>query len=129
MYSSVCRSTFNIDGYYIDFDGTNFGAVHIHASIKYFSGMREVKSLRPYPLRFADDHEGLRKKYIANGHRFLDLTHMKLRYYDGRTLIKKPNGAWLSVGGHRMHRPEDISSQVVIDMEKAFQVRVQMSML
>ena len=115
-------SIFHIDGYYIDFNGKDFGAVHIHTQIVYFSGLRDVKSIRPHPLRFADNYDSVRRGYMNLGRRFLELTHMKLRYYDGRTLIKKPNNAWLAVAGHPIHRPEDISSQVVIDMEKAFQV-------
>ena len=114
-------SPFHIDGYYIDFNGKEFGAVHIKTTIKYFSGVRDVKTVRPYPLRLAADYEGTRQRYINMGRRYLGMTQMSLRFYDGRTLIKRSKGDYLP-GGQRQNRAEDISSQVVIDMEKAFQV-------
>ena len=127
-------SSFHIDGYSIDFDGKEFGAVHMRATIKYFPGERDVRTVRPYPLRLAEDYSRRRQEYKESGRRFLELTTPSLRQYSGRTLPSRPNGESLTLVsvavtetgiGETVEqdvRPEDISSQVYVDMGRTFQV-------
>lgn len=127
-------SSFALDGYYIDFNGKEFGAVHTRCTIKYFAGLRDVKQLTTWPLRLADETGAKRSDLILNGRRFLSLTHNGLRYYEGRTLTEGPRGSSLdkevkaytdagfTASLIRQTRAEDVSSQVFVDFERTFQV-------
>ncbi|KAK5125669.1 hypothetical protein LTR85_011943 [Meristemomyces frigidus] len=131
---------FYLDGYYIDFDGNEFGVVHKSATINFFSGRREVKALKVYPLRLCEDPKGTREKLMARGSRFFEMhkdQRPTIHYYDDLTLTEKTDGEPLPRYHYQgrsddeyqdvVERPEravQVSSQVVIDPKKTFQYRI-----
>ncbi|RYP66420.1 hypothetical protein DL771_007829 [Monosporascus sp. 5C6A] len=87
---------------YIDFDGKQFGPVSVKFSIPPFGGLKDVKSLPIYPLRFAKDAQ-LRDTLITRGKMLLDIAKFKPMYYMGFTLDTR----------------DEIDSQVVVDFSEA----------
>ncbi|KAJ8122709.1 hypothetical protein O1611_g9776 [Lasiodiplodia mahajangana] len=87
---------------YIDFDGKQFGPVSVKFSIPSFSGLKDIKLLPVYPLRFAKDIK-LRETLIARGKMLLNITKFKPMYYAGFTIDTR----------------EEIDSQVVVDFSEA----------
>lgn len=123
-----------LDLYYIDYDGTRFNAAFEREEIDHFSGFKDVKKLRPYPLRLASAE--LRDECYAEGSLFLELTDPKskpaLYHYEGRTLTNASDGKRLGRSGKFYDDgdiptsdylgQEDIDAQVVIDFDMAFLV-------
>ncbi|KAI1130783.1 hypothetical protein F5Y10DRAFT_102925 [Nemania abortiva] len=87
---------------YIDFDGKQLGPVSVKFSIPSFGGLKDIKSLPIYPLRFAKDVK-LRDSLVARGKMLLDITKVKPMYYVGFTLDTR----------------DEIDSQVVVDFGEA----------
>ena len=125
-------TTLKLDCYYLDYDGTAFATVHKLWRIKYFSGSRDVKQLRPYPMRYAPSKT--RQEYLETGIEFLNMAGNppSLHSYDGRTLAQLPSGSKMNRNGDpsdddrnskSMVSPEDVDAQVVIDFDSTFMVR------
>lgn len=87
---------------YIDFDGKQFGPVSKKFVVAPFGGLRDVKSLPIYPLRFAKDPK-LREKLISQGKMLLAVSKYKSMYYSGYTLNSR----------------DEVDSQVVVDFSEA----------
>ncbi|KAK4971270.1 hypothetical protein LTR66_011426 [Elasticomyces elasticus] len=126
-------SVFDLDCFYVDYNGKEFGPVHRDFRIPFYKGKKTVTSLEVYPLRLVEDAEKRRKALVENGRRFLELSNVVLRYYDGRTLVETPSGhsltkeiktsadADLTLTSSRPTRSEDVDSQVMIDFDRTFQ--------
>ncbi|KAI0468396.1 hypothetical protein F4859DRAFT_506015 [Xylaria cf. heliscus] len=87
---------------YIDFDGKQLGPVSLKFGIPPFEGLKDIKLLPIYPLRFAKD-PNLRDTLIARSKMLLDIAKFKPMYYTGLTLDTR----------------DEIDSQVVVDFSEA----------
>ncbi|KAF2129150.1 hypothetical protein P153DRAFT_367415 [Dothidotthia symphoricarpi CBS 119687] len=87
---------------YIDFDGKQFGPVSKKFDIAPYGGVKDIKSLPVYPLRFAKDTK-LRERLIKRGRMLLDISRYKSMYYSGYTLDSR----------------DEVDSQVVVDFSEA----------
>ncbi|KAI1146151.1 hypothetical protein F4825DRAFT_441591 [Nemania diffusa] len=87
---------------YIDFDGKNLGPVSVKFSITSFGGLKDIKSLPIYPLRFSKD-ANLRNNLVTRGKMLLNIATFKSMYYKGFTLDTR----------------DEIDSQVVVDFSEA----------
>lgn len=87
---------------YIDFDGKRFGSVSVKFCIPLYHGLKEIKSLPVYPLRYAMDGS-IRDTLIQRGKMLLEVSSFKSMYYSGVTLDSR----------------EEIDSQVVVDFSEA----------
>ncbi|KAI8625202.1 hypothetical protein F5Y19DRAFT_489873 [Xylariaceae sp. FL1651] len=87
---------------YIDFDGKQLGPVSVKFSIPSFGGLKDIKSLPIYPLRFAKD-SNLRNSLVTRGKMLLNIAKFKPMYYMGFTLDTR----------------DEIDSQVVVDFSEA----------
>ncbi|GAW23158.1 hypothetical protein ANO14919_127080 [Xylariales sp. No.14919] len=92
---------------YVDFDGRFVGPVSKKFDITRYEGLRDIKSLPVYPLRFEDDGNGLRQRLINRGRRFLRAMQVGHMHYTGFTLESR----------------DEIDSQVVIDFTEALASR------
>lgn len=89
-----------IDCYFVYFDGTRFSPGQTYFEFKPFEGVVKVQSLLAYPMRYRATETGPVLDLHERGRRFLDLTVVDHRHYDGATL-----------GTDK----EDINSPVIID--------------
>ncbi|KAJ2989593.1 hypothetical protein NUW58_g3395 [Xylaria curta] len=87
---------------YIDFDGKRLGPVSVKFNIPPFGGLKDIKALPIYPLRFTED-TNLRNRLIKRGKMLLDIAKFKPMYYMGFTLDTR----------------DEIDSQVVVDFSEA----------
>lgn len=130
-------TTFHIDGYYIDYDGSKFGAVPKQRSIAFFSGRMKVTDLAVRPLRLMND-DNMKHQRIEEGKRLVRCCNdkTKLYYYASRTLTESPSGkrlqqSWransddvdrFSTSTTRDVKSSDIEERVVVDFSMTFQV-------
>jgi hypothetical protein len=67
---------FKVHCAYIDFDGKQFGPVSFKFVIQPYGGVKDIKSLPVYPLRFAKDAK-FREKLIERGKMLLDVAKFR----------------------------------------------------
>ncbi|GAP85202.1 putative AAA family ATPase [Rosellinia necatrix] len=102
------QGAFVIECFYIHFDGTKFGPVNTTFQICKFEGERDIAMLPIIPLRFYSNRADTRKRLMARGKRFADLSGPGIsahRKYKGLTLDTYP---------------EQVESEVMVDFELAF---------
>ncbi|MCJ1385115.1 hypothetical protein MMC17_008234 [Xylographa soralifera] len=99
-----------IDAFYIDFDGKKFGAVPKRIVISPYDGLRNVVSLKAYPLRFHPLRAEVGEKLTARGGKFVKSIQDMHKKYSGLTTQE----------GDGYLRKEEIDSDVIIDFELAF---------
>jgi hypothetical protein len=132
-------TTFHIDGYYIDYDGSKFGPVPKQASIAFFPGRMNVTALAVHPLRLVSDVHKKRQARKDEGRRLVRCCEDKTRlyYYASSTLNESPGGKSLrqnwraspddmdhvSRAPVRVIKSSDIEERVVVYFLKTFQVR------
>jgi hypothetical protein len=118
--SSKHWTEFVIECYYLNYNGEHFGVVHCLIPILPFSGKKDVRQLRAYPLRLANEKMHSRQSYINTGRRFWERSKGGLCYYEGRTLLTSDDPAailpWAAPSSTY------VNSQVVVDFKKTFQV-------
>lgn len=108
--------------YYIDYNGKSFGAVEKDFDITYFDGERDIRSLDVYPIRFAENHERVRKDLKEQGEKFQTYLACKHLYYNGSTITWSPKGQRIKDSkGSEIRHPEYIDSNVIVDFVEAFQ--------
>ncbi|KAI1860207.1 hypothetical protein JX265_010131 [Neoarthrinium moseri] len=125
---------FKIYAYYIDHDGTGFGAVRHTFEIETFPGERAVDSLEVFPIRYWEDHENVLHSLKAQGRSFQKFLEASDRHqsYSAWTLTRNPpNDSEFEdeeVGeilrdekGDMMRHPEFVESDVIVDMTEAYQ--------
>lgn len=61
---------------YVDFDGKQFGPVSVKFAIQPYGGLKDIRSLPVYPLRFAKDAK-FREKLIDRGKMLLDVAKFR----------------------------------------------------
>ncbi|KAI5863768.1 putative AAA family ATPase [Durotheca rogersii] len=117
------KGQFKVWAYYIDHDGTSYGAVKHSFVIPRYPGEREIAELPCYPLRYLDDWETHFEELKALGKKFesyMTNTHLS---YNGWTLISTPDGEPMTVNSGSFQRKlhsEYIDSHVVVDFAEAF---------
>ncbi|KAK4500104.1 hypothetical protein PRZ48_008290 [Zasmidium cellare] len=109
-----------VEGYYLDYDGTDYGPSHKIVTIKYFPGKKSARSLKLWPLRLVQDDYKLYDELTRPGIKFFEKCQPGLHYYDGRTLTETPGEQPLG-GDLGKARSQDVNSAVFVDFVKAFQ--------
>jgi len=107
-----------IDCYRFVFDGKHAVNIPWQISLGFYTGQRDISSLEVYPLRLAkagDELSKIRLDRQSIGNRLLEVGDRRLFYYNGRSLSHEGDSKDRA-------RAEDVTSSVVIDFEKAFQV-------
>ncbi|KAL3420930.1 hypothetical protein PVAG01_07375 [Phlyctema vagabunda] len=97
---------FVIDCYSLTFNGKGYGPKRRQLKIAKFNGMRRIIELSVFPVKFVTNVMSLRSSLIDRGYRYLDITSTP---YLHQTYI----------GSSLDEVPEEIESQVIIDIELA----------
>ncbi|MCJ1385544.1 hypothetical protein MMC17_008667 [Xylographa soralifera] len=113
---SLEHNPFNINCYYIDFDGRYFVPTTHTFSILPFEGERDILSLEFFPVRFLEAAQDIVKDYLNKGKMFFDnitesFTHY---YYAGPTLTTQPCGCPIRNGPLHL---EHVESEVIVDFK------------
>ncbi|KAL8382972.1 hypothetical protein RB595_006644 [Gaeumannomyces hyphopodioides] len=119
---------FQLDCYYIDFNGSNFVRVFRTFSIDEFTDLRQINSLPILPFHIAEE-QGLVNSatLLERGVHFCECTRPSYNYYRGRSLCYSPKGELLrrpergSNGNSIAVLSEAIESPVVVDFERCLQ--------
>lgn len=90
VYGQESLSAFDIDLYYFDFDGKNYGCVEKRITIVNFEGKKKITDLPVYPLRFHNDPAAFKLEMLEKGNKFLGLstTVTAHREYTGLSLAE-----------------------------------------
>lgn len=108
--------------YFIDYDGEKFGPVIKQFKIKSYQGEKEIRSLEVYPLKYANNASELLSQLRTRGLKFCEFKSPQHRYYAGLSLAHQPTGDSIRDSEEaRMIHPENIASQVVVDIGAALQ--------
>ena len=67
-------SVFNVDVFYFDFDGQNFGPVERRIPLVSFEGEKNILELPLYPLRFREDAYRIKDTMLERGKKFRELS-------------------------------------------------------
>ncbi|RSL50988.1 hypothetical protein CEP54_011652 [Fusarium duplospermum] len=117
------KGPFKVWAYYIDHDGTSYGAVKHDFLIFQYSGEHEIAKLPCYPLRYLEDQETHFQELKALGKKFESCIKNNHLSYNGWTRISSPDGEPMtsnSSGFQRQPHSEYIDSHVVVDFAEAF---------
>ena len=95
--SLVKGEFYEVEGKYLDYNGTTFGKADCTYTVEHFKGPRKISSLSCYPIKFHRNHDALREKMIARGKDFVALTGMLYKFQKGMAFYKKPNGQVVKV--------------------------------
>lgn len=122
---------FKIYAYYIDHDGTGFGAVRHTFEIAPFPGDRPIDSLDVFPLRYWEDHQNVIECLKDQGRNFQKFLEPSDRHqaYSAWTLTRNPpfntdqpdEEILRDEKNERMRHPEFVESDVIVDMTEAYQ--------
>ncbi|KAI9810741.1 MAG: hypothetical protein M1827_006079 [Pycnora praestabilis] len=119
-------SDFVLDCYYLEYDGSRFGPSYKQFCIPKYDDSRAIDSLPLYPFT-TGNRAPFSDSLTKQGQEFVRCTKICHRYYSGRSLVRKSNGMELwrcsdSDGGKGQKlAPETIESEVMIDLDRAFQ--------
>lgn len=95
-----------IEGKYLEYDGKNFGYGDFEVDVEGFKGPRKITSLATYPLKSHRDAEGLRKRIVERGERFVGLEGMQYQFHKGLAFMKKKKlVAKININGRVMVDP------------------------
>lgn len=115
---------FNLDCFYIDFDGSEFVRVRKTFRFEEFNGLQSIRSLPIIPLHIAE-HQGLIDRSILMDRAASFISHTKVSYcyYSGRSLSREPGGNVLrrpdsGTMGSMAVLPDAIESAVVVDFQR-----------
>lgn len=120
-------SSFVLDCYHLDHDGTRVVATFHKFTINKFDDMQQVTFLPVYPLEAAINENVIsRETLIKHGQQFIQSTKVCRRHYSGRSLSRAPNGVKLAtlVPGKPANIcvfSERVESEVMVDFEQALQ--------
>lgn len=120
-------SPYQIDCYYLDFDGNRFGPVHRRFQIRPFEGHRQITSLDVHPIEYQANHESLIDNLTKRGSEFVSLTQVSHKYFKGRTIVWGPDGTRLTNPmqerkAHGVSYPEQVESPVIVDFNRTIQL-------
>lgn len=128
------NNKFTVYAYYIDHDGADFGAVRHKFSIEAYPGERPIDSLEVFPVRFAENYKQLLETCKTRGANYVKYLEPKERHqaYNAWTLTRNPPHdphdyedpdaeILRDEAGNFWRHPEYVESDVIIDMNEAFQ--------
>ncbi|WPG97596.1 Hypothetical protein R9X50_00037400 [Acrodontium crateriforme] len=110
-YATKCCSMtrgewYCVEGKYLEYDGKNFGYGDFEVDVEGFKGPRKISSLATYPLRYAKDPAGMRKKIIERGATFVAMEGMQYKLHKGMAFMKKKKQiARININGRVMIDP------------------------
>lgn len=92
-HSTIHKGDFYfVDGKYFEFDGKRFGFGNVSDEIPEFRGARKITQLPVYPLSYCSDEAKVRGKLIARGKKFVTLSGMHYKAYNGMAYMKRKKG-------------------------------------
>ena len=110
--------------YYLDYDGSSYGAVQWLFNIQYFEGEKDIRELDFYPLRFAQGADDLLREARQYGLMFTEHVSRWHLSYNGWTFVTDPVGLpildYFNGRERRQKRPEHIEGEVIVDFREAF---------
>ncbi|KAJ4264526.1 hypothetical protein NW762_005728 [Fusarium torreyae] len=123
------NSKFKISAYYIDHDGTNFGAVRRKFEIESFVGERSIESLEVFPIRYRHDYKQLLGSLQEQGRTFINYLDDRHQQYSAWTLTRNPPSHRTEPDEEildnedyeKMRHPEFVESDVIVDLTEAYQ--------
>lgn len=128
MQASDDKTKFKVLAYYIDHDGSNFGAVKRKFEIDSFVGERSIESLEIFPVRFRQGHQQLLESLKDQGRKFMGYMDDRHQQYSAWTLTRNPPSHRTepdeeilnSEDYEKMRHPEFIESDVIVDLTEAY---------
>ena len=128
VYKQESMSFLNVDVFYFDFDGRNFGPVEKRFRILSFEGEKKVTDLPLFPLRFRKDAASIRSQMLDRGTKFCDLCTIVHREYSGLSAVEPKEQVRFPQSTQPTGNVElipcvtmQIDSQVIIDSNLAYQ--------
>ncbi|KAK5994038.1 hypothetical protein PT974_07478 [Cladobotryum mycophilum] len=123
------ETKFRISAYYIDRDGSTFGAVKNKFEIEAFSGERSIDSLQCYPMRYQPGHQELIEGLKEQGRKFLHYLEDRHQQHNAWTLTRNPptrhhqpdDEILENQDYEKMRHPEFVESDVIVDLTEAYQ--------
>ncbi|KAI1320659.1 hypothetical protein F5Y16DRAFT_405539 [Xylariaceae sp. FL0255] len=120
---------FRIFAYYIDHDGSEFGAVRHVFELPSFQGERLIESLEVFPIRYRHDHQQTLESLKDQGRSFKKFLIDRHQSYNAWTLTRNPpfdcdkaeQEMLRDESGEVMRHPEFVESDVIVDMTEAYQ--------
>jgi hypothetical protein len=106
---------FRIQGYTIAYDGTDFGPTPQVFEISPFEGEREISTLGPCPLRYAESFADLETRLVEKGREFMRYTKPSHCRYVGPSYTEHQNG-FNSSGAENNTM---IDGHVIVDFKEA----------
>ncbi|KAF2127504.1 P-loop containing nucleoside triphosphate hydrolase protein [Dothidotthia symphoricarpi CBS 119687] len=95
-----------VNGRYLEYDGKVFGLGDHEVQIPAFKGHKKITSLAAYPLKYHRDPEGIKKRLIERGIKFVGLQGMNYRLQKGIAYQKVKNTiAKFNINGRVMVDP------------------------
>ncbi|KAK2613926.1 hypothetical protein N8I77_000794 [Diaporthe amygdali] len=112
-------SSVNLLCHYIDFDGTEFGAVEKEFQLRPYDDERNLTALAAYPLKFAANAAQILDQAKVMGRKFLASIHNRHGAYSGWTLLHDPQGLPMpNTSGDFTRTPEHINSEIIVDFHE-----------
>ncbi|KAI0025412.1 hypothetical protein F4780DRAFT_328796 [Xylariomycetidae sp. FL0641] len=121
--------SFVIYAYYIDHDGTGFGAVRHKFEISAFPGERLIESFEAFPIRYQQNHSQILEALEAQGRDFQRFLTDRHQAYNAWSLTRNPpfdttdpeEEILRDTHGDMMRHPEFVESDVIVDLAEAYQ--------
>ncbi|KAK5658069.1 hypothetical protein OQA88_2625 [Cercophora sp. LCS_1] len=125
-YGNACEDdgTFIVRAFYLEYTGEEFTVDTMDFRIPPFRGIRRIRSLPIYPVRFRSDNlDQYLSECVALGEKVLDFIDIRHASYDAWTVTRTPKGEPVcDVTGEIEKRSSYINSDVMVDFTEAFQV-------
>ncbi|KAM7205977.1 putative aaa family atpase [Rhypophila sp. PSN 637] len=114
---------FLIKAFYLEYTGEEFCTVTTQFAIQPFTGLRRIRSLPVYPLRFGPEDV---TKYMADAIELGDKTLEHINHghvlYDGWTVTRTPKGEPVhDANAMELKNSEYVHSDAMVDFNEAFQ--------
>lgn len=93
LHRSIMKGEFYyVDGKYFEFDGKRFGYGNTSVEMEEFQGAKKITSLTCYPLQYHQNEEKLRRDLIERGKKFVSLSGVHYKSYQGIAFLKRKKG-------------------------------------
>ncbi|KAF4966575.1 hypothetical protein FSARC_5817 [Fusarium sarcochroum] len=93
LHHSIIKGSFYfVDGKYFEFDGKRFGHGNLSVEMEEFQGAKKITSLACYPLQYHQNEEKLRSDLIERGKKFVSLSGVHYKSYQGIAFMKRKKG-------------------------------------
>lgn len=93
LHRSIIRGEFYyVNGKYFEFDGKRFGYGNTSVEMEAFQGAKKITSLSCYPLQYHQNEEKLRCDLIERGKKFVSLSGVHYKSYQGIAFAKRKKG-------------------------------------